>query len=417
MKEILKTATFKQSSITFAGTVINGILGIIFYSYTAQLLQPAQYGLFILATTMLTLVSDVTDLGTRTGLVRYVSKYLKTDREKANKFLKFTLEFKIVIGLLVALIGWFVAPLIAENIFKKPELTFPLQLSFLGIISLAVFSFSIAALQAFQKFWVWSNLQIGTNLLRLVVIFILVSFGSFNLDNNLIIYILVPLLGFIASFLFIPTNFLKVKNESSVTNEMFHYSKWIGAFTIIAAISSRMDVFIVGKLLPVFQVGIYGAATQLASVVPQIIVAISTVTAPKMSEMGTKKDLVSYFKKTQALVLGLAGLGLLGIPVSLLAIPFLFGPSFTGSIPVFIVLLVAMLVFLISIPIHNVIIYHFGYSKLFFWLSIGNLLIISILGWFLTLQFGLIGVASTVLINMMFNFIVPLIWGLKKLNE
>src|SRR5687767_11316996 len=115
-KEILATATFKQSFITFGGTVINGLLGLAFYGYVALLLQPAQFGLFILTITTLTLVSDISDFGTRTGLVRYVSKYLKEQKEKADQFLKFVLEFKIIIGLLITIAGWILSPIIAGDL-------------------------------------------------------------------------------------------------------------------------------------------------------------------------------------------------------------------------------------------------------------------------------------------------------------
>jgi O-antigen/teichoic acid export membrane protein len=416
MKEILKTATFRQSSITFLGTVINGLLGFAFIGITAQLLQPSQYGLFVLTTTILIAISDIFDFGTRSGLVRYVSKYLKENKELAFKFLKFTLEFKLIVAAFVTIGGWFLAPIISINFFGKPELILPLQIGFIGVISLSAFSFSIATLQAFQRFWIWSGIQIGTNLLRLLIIFSLYYVGNLSLENTLITYVLIPFLGFIFSFLFIPRKFLFVKKESGVVSELFNYSKWIGAFVVLAAISARLDVFIVGKLLSTSELGIYGIANQLSMIVPQIVVAISTVIAPKMAQMGTKKELVEYYKKTQLMVLGLAGLGLLGIPISFFVIPLLW-QAYIGAIPIFAILLIAMLIFLISIPIHSVIIYYFGYPKLFFWLSLGHLLIVAIFGWVLTIKFGLMGAAAAVLIGMVFNFIIPLIWGLKKMYE
>lgn len=413
----LKTDTFKQSSVTFSGTVINGILGIIFYGYVAHLLAPAQFGIFFLATSVLTFVSDIVDFGSRTGLVRFVSKYLKDEKDKAYKYLKITLEFKFLIGFLFSIIGWFAAPFLAILIFKKPEMSLPLQISFAGVFGVSLYSFSIAALQAYQKFIAWSGLQIVTNLLRLMIIFLLVSISAFNLSNSLLVYIMMPLLGFLASFLFFPRSFFKVKNESSVTKELFHYSKWVGAFSILAAISSRMDVFISGRLLSSFDIGIYGVATQLVMIIPQIISSITTVIAPKMSEMGTKSELVTYLKKSQLLVLGLALVGLLAIPISFLAIPIIYGQAFTSAVPIFIVLLLGMLIFLISIPIHNVIIYYYSYPRFFFWLSIGHLLIEGFLGWILISMYGAMGAAVTVLVGTIFNFLVPLYWGIKKIKN
>ena len=97
MKSIFATATFRQSGITFTGTLINGVLGAVFYILVARFLGPASYGLLAVTITVLTLVADIGDLGTDTGLVRFVGKFINTDKLKAYRFLKLGLKVKLLV--------------------------------------------------------------------------------------------------------------------------------------------------------------------------------------------------------------------------------------------------------------------------------------------------------------------------------
>src|SRR3989304_2913147 len=96
---VFSTTTFKQTSITFSGTIINGLLGALFYILTARFLGPAAFGLMSVAVTTLTLVADIGDLGSNTGIVNFIPRYLNEDKTKALRFLKLGLEVKLFVAL------------------------------------------------------------------------------------------------------------------------------------------------------------------------------------------------------------------------------------------------------------------------------------------------------------------------------
>ncbi len=416
IKNVLGTATFRQSLITFFGTAANGALGAVFYIIAARILGPSSFGLLTVTILVLTLVSDIGDLGTDTGLVRFVGKYQKENPEKAKLFLKLGFKVKALVWLFASLIGVVLAPFIAQSLFGKPELIIPLRITFLGVGGVLLFSFITHALQGYQRFLAWSTVQVGTNLLRVLLVLILLYYSSLSLNSTLWVYIGVPLVGFIFGLWFLP-NFFKAKNELTVSKEFFRYNKWVALFILLAAFSGRLDTFISARLLSREDLGIYGAAKQLAAIVPQIVTALSTVIAPKMAEMGTVKDLISYLKKTQLFVSGLGILGILTIPAVLFLIPIFFGEAYLGSGPVFVVLLFSQLVYLISVPVHMSIFYYFSYPKLFFYLSLGHLLIITLLGYALIQTYGVIGAAFAVLAGSIFNFVIPFVWVLRKIRR
>ncbi len=414
--QIFSTSTFRQSSITFGATVINGALGAIFFIFAARFLGPSDYGLFTVSMAVLTLVADIGNLGTDTGIVNFVSRYLKNDPVKAQRFLKLALKIKSVVGIFVSIIGIVVAPLIAEQIFHKPELNSLLQIAFIGVLSQLLFTFGTAALQSHQKFIGWGIANIGQNTIRLMILFFVFTIGAVTTHNILLLYALIPFAGFLLSMILMPKSFLTVENENSVAKEFFKYNLWVAAFGGIAALSSRLDTFISARLLDSTQLGLYGAANQLVQIVPQFVGAIGTVIAPKMAQQNSKEKFVDYLKKTQVMVLGLAALGVLSIPVVLWIIPFLFGVSYIPSGLLFVILLIAMLIFLISVPIHMAVFYYYSYPKLFFWISIGHLVIIALVGWNLISVYGAMGAAVTVLIGQVFNFFVPGVWVLNRIN-
>lgn len=418
LKAIFQTATLRHSAITTTATIINGVLGAFFYILLARFLGPSDFGLVVLTITMMTLVADVADLGVSTGLVRFVPYYLHTQKEKAFRFLKLGLKIKTLTGIAVFLIGIMIAPAIATLVFNKEEVTTPLRIGFLGVCGAMLFSYIISSLQSLQKFVHWGILQILINFLRVAVIIVLFILQALSVSSGLITYIVLPFLGFFLGLLLLPTrSFLKIEDEQKVLKQFFQFNKWVALFTILAAFSSRLDTFLSAKLLSTFELGIYSAANQLASVVPQIVGSIGAVAAPKFASFTTKHDMLTYFKKLQVMVLILAGLGILIILLSFYLIPLIYGNAYQAATPVFIVLFCAMLIFLISLPTHISILYFFSKPQIFVLIALGHLMIMGVGGYILISLHGIVGAAVAVFLGMVFGFLAPLIWFLHKIKR
>lgn len=418
LRSVLGTATFRQSTVSFVGTFLNGLLGALFYIVVARLLGPANFGLLTVSIVTLTLISDIADMGTNTGLIRFVSSNLVSEREKALRFLKLSLEVKIVFWIITLSFVFFFAPFIANYIFHKNELIIPFRLVSFGVGGALLFSYATASLQAFQKYFIWSLINILTNSLRLILITILGIYSIHNLENALIVYILLPFFGFFITLWILPTKkILSSKNELNLSKQLFSYNFPVAIFTIIAAFSARLDTYLSASLLPAREVGIYGVANQLVQVVPQLVAALGLVAAPKFSSFQSDKQMLIYLKKFQLLVLGLFLLGILSIPISIYLIPFILGSEYQQAITPFIFLFLAMLIFLFSVPVHNSVIFYYGRPDVFIWVSVGHLLIIAGLGYFMISNYGVLGASLTVLIGTTFNFLYPLIWLLIKLKK
>lgn len=414
---ILKTKTITHSSITLLGTVINGILGILFFVYLARILGPESFGIFSISIVVLTLISDIADFGINTGLINFVSRHISTNSSEALKFLKLGLTLKLISSLFVLVIGFALAPVIASYVFLKPELTYYLMLSFIGVGGAMLFSFSTNSLQALQKFTSWSILNILSNALRLLAVLILASSYALSTENALLAYIFFPFFGFFISLFLLPKRFLTVKNEKSVLKEFFHYNKWVAFSILIAAFSSRLDSFFIARFLSIEQTGFYSVGVQLSSVLPQFTFAIAAVVAPKIASYSDKKDLLNYLKKLQLLVLGIAALGFLLSPLSFYFLPLIYGPEYINSVQPFLFLLYAQLILFLALPSHQTIFYYFSNPRAFVWISILILLVMIILNIILISQLGILGAALSVFVGSIINFILPGLYVYKKLKS
>ncbi len=416
-KEIFATETLRHSTVAFSFTILNGFLGAIFYVLSARFLGPDSFGLMVVAISVLTLIGDIADLGLDTGIVRFVGKFAKTNKEKAYKYLKLSLKLKLASSLVVLVLGLTFSSFIAVRIFSKASLTLPLKLAFAGVSSYLLFRFITSCLQAFQRFWLWGIIQVATNALRLIVLTILFFLNLLTLKTNLINYIFIPFIGFLIGLFFLPKGFTRVKNEKGVFSDLFHFNKWVTLFHLLAATGARLDTFLSARLLSLGDVGVYSSANQLVSIVPQIVAGLSTVIAPKIAGLRSLKDFKGYLKKTQIFIFFIALLGILAMPLVIWLIPIVYGEKYIASVKIFIVLFFAMLVFLISVPIHLSVFYYFSYPKLFVILSFFHLFIIGFVGWNMILSYKAMGAAVTVLIGQIFNFVVPFFWVLGKIRN
>lgn len=414
---IIKTKTIKDSAVTFTGTFLAGFLGAIFYILLAKYLGPENFGLFSVSVLVLTLLVDVGNLGTNTGIVRFVGKYIGFDKDKALKFLKLGLEIKLIVAFLVGLVGYFLVPFVALNIFQKTEFVLPLRIAIWGMVGLMSFSFVTSSLDALQKYKHSNFLSVATNAFRLIVVLILFSISSLTLPLSLVIYGTVPLLGFFFGLKFLP-NFLIVKNEWGVSKEFFGFNAWVALFAAIAAIASRLDSFIASRFLDLRELGIYSVAVTLVSIVPQVVLALGVVVAPKLASFESDEKAVGYLKKLQIFVGALCLLGIIvGIPLSSVFINNFYGAAYSESVLPFSILLISQALFLFSVPIHSAVIYYFSYPKLFVFTSVIHILIISILGWVLIQNFGYMGAAVTSLIGSVSNFVIPTLWVINKFKK
>lgn len=417
ISQILKTKTIAHSAVTLSGTAINGVLGVLFFIFLARALGPENFGEISISIIVLTMVADIADFGINTGIINFVGKHSYDNFGEALRFLKLGLILKIFIFLIVLTVGYFIAPFVANLVFLKPELTFFLRLSFVGVGGAMLFSFSTNALQALQKYKSWAYLNILSNGLRLLLLVVLSGILLLNATNAFLIYIAFPFFGFLVSLFFLPKNFMFISKERKVFKEFFNYNKWVGLSILIAAVSSRLDSFFTARFLSIDQTGYYYVGVQLSSILPQFTYAIASVAAPKIASYKNSTQLTVYLKKLQLFTLALAVFGFILSPLAFVLIPLIYTSAYSFSVWPFLILLYAQLIFLLSVPSHQTIFYYFSKPKVFVLISLVIIVVLVSLNLLLVPKFGIIGAAVTVLTGSIINFILPSVYVYIKLKK
>lgn len=414
---LLRTDTLKFSFITISSTIINGLLGALFYIYLARLIGPSEFGLVIVAVTTLTMIADIADFGTNSALLKSVASKIN-DSLYIYQSIKLASAFKLLIWVLLILVGTMLAPFAAENLFQQPSLAPFLMLVPIGIGGAMFLSLMTSLLQGLQNYKFWSAIQIGTNLTRLLLLWGLYYFKQLSGINSFLLFIIVPFVGVFICLLKLPIRKIaQAKIEGREVTNFFSFSFWVGLMIIITAFSSRLDTFFNARFLDTTQVGVYAAASQLISMMPQVISALGVVAAPRFASFTNNEDTWNYFKKFMQMVGGLALVGVVLLPVALLLIPLVLGSAYTLSQTPFAILFVAMILFLLSVPIHNAIIYYLHKPSFFVATSIINLCLMLLVGPPLIIRYGVVGTSIMVLMTMFSNFIVPLGFLLLKIRN
>ena len=116
-----------------SGALIAAITYAVSAILIARFLGSEQYGLYTLAIVMPQMLYYFTDFGISSGLMKYLTDLrLKNNYKCISKLIKYSLIFRLAIGLFIFLITFLFADFIAISMFDRPELTTLIQISCLA---------------------------------------------------------------------------------------------------------------------------------------------------------------------------------------------------------------------------------------------------------------------------------------------
>ncbi len=397
IQEIIKTSTVRQSLITTVSIFLSSGLGAVFYLVLARTIGPHDYGLFSLGIAALSVVMSVSDLGIGQGLVRFVGAHRLNN--SYFPFVKLALRMKLIMGLLATLVFSFGSTLIAKTIFHQPELGKLLPLVGLAVLFQLLFFLSASVFQGLQKFSHWGGIQVGANLLRLLFILPLILYGKLNSVSSFLIFITSYIVGFVVSLFWLDLDWLKVKVTPTVTKEFWDFNRWTAVFVIIASITARLDTILSGRFLSLTEVGIYSLAATMVSFLPQFASAIGAVTTAKFANIKDRNHEKTYLKKSLLFVGGISlMIAILMIPVALVVLR-IAGAAYATSFVPFLILLFGNIIFLMTNPVRDSILYFHSKPKFFVFLSISQGIAVFTSGIILIPNLGVSGVALTVVVS------------------
>jgi len=295
LKELLK-----GSSTAFTLKIIGLLFGYIFTLLIARMYGADTLGVFALSITVLTVFSVVGRLGFDTGLVRFVAEYSSQGKPESLKevYIK-SLKIVIPVCILLTLLLFLSAPLLAKHLFNKETLSLYFRISSFAILPLVLIVLHSSSLRGLKKIREYSVLQDVT----IPFISILLLASSLLVSNDERIPLLVHVLSLIIVFVFSCLVWLKNANITS-----YSHSNNIRLSTMLSVslpmllsqssflILEWTDTIMLGILRTGFEIGIYSVAMKISMLTSITLFSINSIAAPKFAEFYKKGDRESLEK-------------------------------------------------------------------------------------------------------------------------
>jgi O-antigen/teichoic acid export membrane protein len=331
----------------------------------ARYFGPDQIALYTTSLILLTLLLSLADSGLSNSIVNLVNQKAISSKNEMYKYLKAGLIIRLGLGLLISFMGLGGSEYLAINIYNSSNLKDLFIFAFLGVAVLSLHSYISMIYQTQNKFKTRSYYQITTSIIRISALFILFLFpDQITIRNAFSIYVFSPLVVMIFHFseiLRILKQPLSMNDFSNKVKLIYSYSKWLFLSMIAVLLLSRLDQFMLLKMVTVKEVGYYAIATQLIMVLPLITESLTTVLLPKVANIHT--DLKLYSQQIIKKVGPVSLLLLLLIPFAELIIVILFGESYEPAVPIFQILVIG---FSLDITINLLSLVFYSTSKVWY---------------------------------------------------
>ncbi|MBO5199777.1 MAG: oligosaccharide flippase family protein [Clostridia bacterium] len=309
--------------------VFNMVAGLIYTPWMIEQIGQSNYGLYTLATSLITLF--VVDFGMGAAVARFVSKYnAEGKQDKINNFLgvvyKLYMAIDAVILVVLLVIGLFISG-IYSNLTPAELETFKVLYVIVGLFSIISFPFTNlnGVLTAYELF---VGLKVADLFHKLFIIFIMVI--ALLLGYG--VYALV-IVNAIAGLLTIAIKLIIIKKKTSVKvnfkyrdkellKEIFGFSVW----TTVSSLAQRLIFNITPSIIAAVSitgsigVSIFGLGQTIEGYVYTFASAISGMFMPMVSrlvyENKREKELINLMIKIgriQCLIIGLLVTGFIAV--------------------------------------------------------------------------------------------------------
>lgn len=297
-KSSLARRTIKNIFFGGLAGIISKIGALIFTVLIARNFLPELFGVYSLTLTIVLSLFLISDLGLGSTMVRYLAESIgKKDKKQARSRFWFLLKSKALLSLIVALLLFFGAGLIA-SFFNKPELILPLKIGSIYLFASAFYQLTTSVFLSFQKMEYSTTLELIFQTSRIVLLFVVFSFFK-SIESIFVVLTLsvIPALIFSTGILIKKYPFLlKGKREHVERRRMLKFSGFLALSSITILIFSNIDKLVLGYFVDLEFIGFYTAIfTVVAGTLG--LIGIVGILFPVFTQLKGKK-LERIFKKS-----------------------------------------------------------------------------------------------------------------------
>jgi len=293
----LKWRSIKGAVVTSGGFALSQILRFGSNLILTRLLIPEYFGMMALVNVLLIGLNMFSDIGIGPNIVQ-------SDKSIDEDFLNTAWTLQIVRGC-----GIWVASLIIcipfSMFYNEEKLKYLIPAASLVVIVNGFISTKIFTNNKELKMFRITLIEIGSQ-----VISILTMIGLATIIPSVWIFIIGSLIGAITkmlvSHLYLPGINNKLCWNREILKELVHFGKWIFFSTVLSFANNSMGSLIMGKLVPMAEVGVFSIASTLSKTAENVYNKISqTILFPLYNNIKNEspKDIKRKVKKIRILVI------------------------------------------------------------------------------------------------------------------
>lgn len=299
MKKFEKGQIIKNISSNWFSLGINIVTGIIVSPFIVHRLGDTANGIWVLIFSV-TGYYGLFDLGIRSSVVRYVSKFTATEQEEElAKVVNTSLFSYSCIGLATLLLT-LVLCLNVDHIFRKvtADMMPTARLLLLMVGSSVAINFPLGVfggfLEGLQRFYILSWTNIVSTLLRTVLIFVLLGRG-YGLVMLAFITIILPLIAAIVRALIalhlhpVPISLRFV--EKGTFRRIANYSSSTFLIMLAGRLKFKSDEVLIGTMMSAAAITYFSIGNRIVDYAGNVVTALAQVFVPMSSESEAKGDI------------------------------------------------------------------------------------------------------------------------------
>lgn len=367
LNSLLKSSTSKDSAVLFTGNIISFGINFLITFLLARSFSAAQLGLFFTGLIFIQLVTDLVEAGINSALLHFIPK----ERNLAQRYINASFFLKLIIGLVLFLLIFALAPFIANIFLSNSDMIPYIKSSSLGIFALLFIFWGQSIFQSQQKFLLASIVNTSINVLRVLVLAFLLIFSSLGLQDIFLAFQVVLIVSVVLIVLKIKPAF----KDLNFSINILKFGLPIGVSFAVAAVYTKLDQLMILKMGGELEAGIYGLAGRIVTIYIFAAAAFNNAIVPRLSSI-ENSQFDKYFKKALLATLVMVAMVLISVIPASLLIPVFFGSEFQRSVIPFQILALGVSFFIFSVPFSSALVYR--YKKTFFplFLSILSLILL-----------------------------------------
>lgn len=342
----------RNSSYTTLATAISSVGGLAGSVLIARALGPGEYGKYTYIMWLVGNLTLVANLGLPNTVVRFLGEYGTSARSQHLYRQLLRLEAAVALALALGLIAWGVA---------AGKDTWLLVFSVALLVVTALGRITSAALSGLQDYAVAARTQIVC--VPLLLLLMAVSLATYGHLVGILLAGLVT--ETLRCFMLVRGVNRQLRAAAEDTAHPLGREDWlrIGRYSGVifllmladAVVWQKSEVFFLERFSTLEVVAIYSLSYGLVYMVMQVPTSISNILLPVFAEgYGTGNNAVmgrGYYLATKYLALAVVPLGVLAIVLAPQLIAMLYGPAYSGAVPILRVLLATAIIATFNRPI------------------------------------------------------------------